>query len=126
MKERKKLPSLEDHNPLEPFNLDSLGSANDVCFGKSYDLTTKECKMCGDSELCALRMSQTLRITRKELEEKNKYKDLDVLEDTAGIKKYIRSLLRKGKSRKEILDMACHKYEVPRPRIRQIYKDIKK
>ena len=34
---------------------------------------------------------------RKELEQKNHYKDLDVLEDTVGIKKYIRGLIRKGK-----------------------------
>ena len=30
----------------------------------------------------------------------NQYKDLDVLEDTVGIKKYIRGLIRKGKERK--------------------------
>ena len=121
---KKKLPALENHDPLIPVQLDQLGSNGDPCFG--YDLTTKECKMCGDSELCALKMSQTLRISRKKLEEQNNYKDLDVLEDTKGIQKYIRSLIRKGKSRKEILDMATHKYEVPRPRIRQIYKELKK
>lgn len=123
---KKKLPALENHDPLIPIPFDQIGSINDVCFGKSYDLTTKECKMCGDSELCALKMSQTLRISRKKLEEQNNYKDLDVLEDTKGIQKYIRNLIRKGKSRKEILDMATHKYEVPRPRIRQIYKELKK
>lgn len=123
---KKKLPALENHDPLIPIPFDQIGSINDICFGKSYDLTTKECKMCGDSELCALKMSQTLRISRKKLEEQNNYKDLDVLEDTKGIQKYIRNLIRKGKSRKEISDMATHKYEVPRPRIRQIYKELKK
>ena len=38
--------------------------------------------------------------TREKLEQKNQYKDLDVLEDTVGIKKYIRGLIRKGKERK--------------------------
>ena len=78
---------------------------------------------CGDSELCAFKMSQNLNITRKELEQKNQYKDLDVLEDTVGIKKFIRSLIRKGKDRKEIISKTVEKFEVPKKRIRELYKE---
>lgn len=126
MAKKKNLPDITRQDPLEPFDLSSIGTNGDPCFGKSYDLSTKECKLCGDSELCAFKMSQDLNITRKQLEEKNSYKDLDVLEDTTGIKKYIRSLKRKGKSRKEIIDLATNKFEVPRKRIRQIYLELKK
>ena len=68
-------------DPLQVIDITKLGiSEYDPCFGKGYNLSTKECKLCGDSELCALKMAQVLKITRKELEEKNHYKDLDTLE----------------------------------------------
>ena len=71
-------------------------------------------------------MSQNMNITRKELEQKNLYKDLDVLVDTVGIKKYIRGLIRKGKERKEVITKTVEKFEVPRKRIRELYKECKK
>lgn len=125
MKRSKKqaLPDLTKQDILTPIDLTKLGTNDDVCFGIGYDLSTKECKLCGDSELCAFKMSQNLNITRRELEQKNQYKDLDVLEDTVGIKKFIRSLIRKGKDRKEIISKTVEKFEVPKKRIRELYKE---
>lgn len=125
MAKREKLPVLKKVDPLQPIDVTKLGSNGDPCFGKAYDLSTKECKLCGDSELCCLKMSQSLHVTRKELEEKNHYKDLDNLEDVNGIKKYIRGLKRKGKDRKEIIEKASIKFEVPKKDIRLIYKSMK-
>lgn len=125
-KKKQTLPDIKNHDPLEPINIAELGSNGDPCFGIGYDLSTKECKLCGDSELCAFKMSQNMNITRKELEQKNQYKDLDVLEDTVGIKKYIRGLIRKGKERKEVITKTVEKFEVPRKRIRELYKECKK
>lgn len=102
-KKKKQLPDLSKQDILTPIDVSTLGTNGDPCFGIGYDLSTKECKLCGDSELCAFKMSQNLNITRKELEQKNQYKDLDVLEDTVGIKKYIRGLIRKGKDKKKLL-----------------------
>ena len=124
MAKKQKLPDLTQHDPLEPIDITSLGSSNDPCFGKGYNLATKECKMCGDSELCAFKMSQALNITRKELEDKNHYKDLDMLEDIKGIKKFMRSLIRKGKDKKEIVKKTSEKFEVPKKDIRKIYKQL--
>lgn len=123
MAKRKNLPSIKDHDPLVPIDVTNLGNEND-CFGQAYDLTTKECKLCGDSELCALKMSQNLNITRKQLNEKNHFKDLDILEDIPSIKKYMRSLKRKGESRKSIISKASDKFEVPTKDLRKIYRDI--
>ena len=123
-KKKQTLPDIKNQDPLEPINIAELGSNSDPCFG--IDLSTKECKLCGDSELCAFKMSQNMNITRKELEQKNQYKDLDVLEDTVGIKKYIRGLIRKGKERKEVITKTIEKFEVPRKRIRELYKECKK
>lgn len=125
-KKKQTLPDIKNQDPLEPINIAELGSNGDPCFGIGYDLSTKECKLCGDSELCAFKMSQNMNITRKELEQKNQYKDLDVLEDTVGIKKYIRGLIRKGKEKKEIITKTVEKFEVPRKRIRELYKECKK
>lgn len=122
-KKRKNLPSIKNHDPLVPIDVTNLGNEND-CFGQAYDLTTKECKLCGDSELCALKMSQNLNITRKQLNEKNHFKDLDILEDIPAIKKYMRSLKRKGESRKSIISKASSKFEVPTKDLRKIYRDI--
>ena len=121
-KKKQMLPDLTKQDILTPLDISQLGSNGDPCFGIGYDLSTKECKLCGDSELCAFKMSQNLNITRKELEQ-NQYKDLDVLEDTVGIKKFIRSLIRKGKDRKEIISKTVEKFEVPKKRIRELYKE---
>lgn len=113
-------------DPLQVIDITKLGiSEYDPCFGKGYNLSTKECKLCGDSELCALKMAQVLKITRKELEEKNHYKDLDTLEDVEGIKKYMRSLKRKGLTRKEIVLKCNTKFEVPKKDLRTIFKQLK-
>ena len=56
----KKLPDLSKQDILTPIDLTQLGTNGDVCFGIGYDLSTKECKLCGDSELCAFKMSQNL------------------------------------------------------------------
>lgn len=113
-------------DPLQVIDITKLGmSEYDPCFGKGYNLSTKECKLCGDSELCALKMAQVLKITRKELEEKNHYKDLDTLEDVEGIKKYMRNLKRKGLDRKEIVSKCNTKFEVPKKDLRTIFKQLK-
>ena len=124
-KKEKMLPDLTKQDPLVPIDITRLGTNGDPCFGKEYNLATKECKMCGDSELCAFKMSQVLKITRKELEEKNHYKDLDTLEDVEGIKKYMRSLKRKGLTRKEIVSKCNTKFEVPKKDLRIIFKQLK-
>ncbi len=122
-KKKQMLPDLTKQDILTPLDISQLGSNGDPCFGIGYDLSTKECKLCGDSELCAFKMSQNLNITRKELEQKNQYKDLDVLEDTVGIKKFIRSLIRKGKDRIEIISKTVEKFVVPKIRISELYKE---
>lgn len=114
---------LTKQDPLEPIDLSKFGSDED-CFGQAYDLSTKECKLCGDSELCAFKMSQNLNITRKQLDDKNHYKDLDILEDVEAIKKFMRKLKRKGETRKVIISKCLDKFEVPSRDLRNIYKQI--
>lgn len=123
-KKKKQLPDLSKQDILTPIDVSTLGTNGDPCFGIGYDLSTKECKLCGDSELCAFKMSQNLNITRKELEQKNQYKDLDVLEDTVGIKKYIRGLIRKGKDRKKLSQRQLRNSKYPENVLENFIKSV--
>jgi hypothetical protein len=125
-KKKADLPDLMKEDILKPLSVASLGTNGDPCFGKEYDLTTNECKMCGDSELCAIVFAQTLNKTRGELEKENRYKDMEVLIDLTSVKKYMRSLKRKDLSKKEIIDRAMNKFKITREDTREIYKSLTK
>lgn len=109
-------------DPLVPVQLKDLGSEVDPCFGKGYDLRTPECRACGDSELCCIKMAQHLGVTRKELESKNSYKDLNNPIDEVGLKKYYKRLVREGKDKKSILDRMQNKYKLTRQEVRDYYR----
>jgi hypothetical protein len=113
---------LETGDIFEPIDITKLGSGNDPCFGKNYDLSTKECKMCGDSELCCIKFTALMGKTRKELEAETKFKDLEPLVDIEGCKKYYRKLVREKLGKKEILDKLQSKFELSRKEVRDIYR----
>ena len=113
---------LETGDILEPIDITKLGSGQDPCFGKHYDLSTQECKMCGDSELCCIKFTALMGKTRKELEAETKFKDLEPLVDIEGCKKYYRKLVREKLGKKEILDKLQSKLELSRKEARDIYR----
>lgn len=100
----------------------SIGSNNDPCFGKEYNLTSNECQICGDSELCAIKLSQLQGKTRKQLEESQNYKDMDVLIDTKSIRRFIKSSLKKGMPKKDIISQIVEKYSTTKQEARMLYK----
>ena len=122
MEKKKKKIKLD---PLVPASLDMIGGENDVCFGREYDLSTDECKQCGDSELCAIKFAAELGKTRKQLEQENNYKDLESLVDTKAVYKTIRALKRKNLKMSEILDRVQAKYELSREEAKSIYREWK-
>lgn len=91
---------MKEEDILKPIDINSIGSNGDPCFGKGYDLSTEECKQCGDSELCCLKFANLMGKTRKQLEEENQFKDLEILVDEKAVKKTIRALKRKGEDKK--------------------------
>lgn len=119
-----KLPALKDTPILKPIDIKSLGSGNDPCFGKEYDLSTEECRMCGDSELCCIKFADLMGKTRKELEEENHYKDIEILVDKVAAKKTFRALKRKGEDKKTILDKFQAKYQLSRKEARMLYREF--
>lgn len=128
MKKKKKTEiDISKHDILKPITeVDTLGSDKDPCFGKLYDLTTSECKLCGDSELCAICFAQKLNKTRADIEKESHFKDLEKLIDVKSVKKYMRSLIRKEVSRKEILQKSMSKFDITKADARSIYKSLKK
>ena len=94
----------------------------------SIPLTENRLKIFKDSELKEQFQNVdelNLRIVNIELEKENKYKDLDVLEDVDGIKKFMRRLKRKGEKRRAIVLQAAEKFEVPTTMLRKIYNELK-
>lgn len=112
---------------LTPVNLSDIGdSAADPCFGKEYDLSTEECRMCGDQELCSIKMAAVLGKTRKQLESENHYKDLESLIDKKAVFKSIRTYKRKNLDRKEIIDRLQAKYQLAYEDARHLYREYRK
>lgn len=127
MKKKKKKDVMLDLNKvdiLKPVSLTDIGSNGDPCFGKAYDLTTRECKMCGDSELCAIVFAQGLNKTREDIEKEKHFKDLDVLIDIPGVKKFMRKLKRDGYIKKDVLIKAMEKFEIAKQDARDIYRSL--
>ncbi len=124
-KDEKGLVDISKIDILKPLSVEDIGTNGDPCFGKAYDLTTKECKLCGDSELCAIVFAQGLNKTRDQLEKENRYKDLDVLIDIEAVKKYMRAKKRAGSIKKDIIDKSMAKFEISRQDARDIYRTLK-
>ena len=123
MKQTKSKQQYQESSPLEPVNFKSIGSNNDPCFGKLYDLTTQECKICGDSELCCSVFAKNQGKTRRDIEKESEFKDMEILVDKTAAKKTIRLEIRKDSSKKEILDRLQGKYEISRDQARKIYRE---
>lgn len=121
-----KTKAMKKADILSVVKISDIGSENDPCFGKLYDLTTPECKMCGDSELCCIKTAEYLGKSRKELEQKNDYKDLDNLVDKVGAKKYYRTLKKKGKNKKDIIEAIRSKYDLTLKETRTLYREFNK
>ena len=90
---RNKLASIELGKPI--FDIAILGTPDDPCFGKGYDLTDEICSGCGDIEACATVFNQNQVKRRLELEKDNH--DLDLQIDKLELKKqqfdFIQNLL---------------------------------
>lgn len=111
---------------LEPIDITKFGSEDDPCFGKLYNLSTKECKRCGDSELCGVIFSQNMNKVRKDIESKQRFKDLemDLPKQNPALTKWVREKKAQGLSRSEIIIKAKKTFGSTRDEIKTIYKTL--
>lgn len=121
-KKKQNLPSLKDTPILQPLDISKIGSNGDPCFGLQYDLSTEECRMCGDSELCCIKFANSVGKTRKQLEKESQFKDLEQLVDMVAAKKTYRALKRKGDDKKTIVQKLQAKYELSLKEARELYR----
>lgn len=62
---------------LKPITIEQLGTNDDPCFGKHYSISAPECQRCGDSELCAIVLSQKNHKKRAKHEAEAAFKDIE-------------------------------------------------
>jgi hypothetical protein len=129
-KPRKKLAKEKEFkNPLKPFDFSKIGTENDPCFGKHYDVKTPECQACGDSELCLVAMSQNLAVKRKNLEGKSTFKDIEqdiepTKDEIVQVPKLVNRYIKKEYTLKKTLRLILKKYpEVDQSWVKRLYKN---
>lgn len=103
MKSEKRKPRKKiDMSKVDIFSADvieditAFGSENDPCFGKLYDITTKECKRCGDAEFCCLATAQRNHLLRKK--QGSNFKDM---QEESSIKEGQDKVAKKARSLKK-------------------------
>lgn len=89
--------------PMTLSQIKKIGTDNDPCFGKSYDLSTRECKQCGESELCSIKFSIYMNKVRKKENVNNDFKDIELEIDKEAMFKKIKKLKSKGKEKNQII-----------------------
>ncbi len=125
-----------DLDTLKPIDPSILGSDDDPCFGKLYDLSESECQRCGDSEFCSIAFAQQQNITRKKIEKKNDFKDIQDAEyelsddknkdiNEREVLKYMRKLKRRDNEPKDIRKKTRKKFKLDIPTTKELYKQIK-
>ena len=117
---RKSRNSKIPNNKLEiPYDISKLGSKDDPCFGKHYDLNAEECQRCGDIELCAIAIQQNLTIQRTIVEESQPFKDINEksVNKEEEIKTYIKKLKAADKTKTEIKVKLRKKFDLNKTEI---------
>ena len=113
---------------MEPINITQFGTDDDPCFGKEYNLSTPECKRCGDSELCGIVMGQNNHIDRKKIEKNNRFKDLEIVNKPnkpSALEQWVKMKKDEGLKRSEIIKKAKNTYGSTREEIKIVYAKLK-
>lgn len=119
--------------PLTPIELTKLGTEDDPCFGKHFDLTADECKICGDCNVCSIVFNATTEKKRDKVEKEHRFKDLELegkkkdkhLKETKE-SKLVKRLLEKGMPTIKIVKRLVSKFEMDKAKAKKLVKSIKK
>jgi len=122
---KKAIKKVDTTIPLNPIDITKLGTDDDPCFGKHHDLTADECKMCGDSTICQIVCNSLTEKMRDTQEKDNRFKDLELGEETKEYK-YITRMLAKNMPASKIIKKVSEKFEIDKKEARKFVKAIKK
>lgn len=114
----KKKDLVKQLDNLIPIDIYQLGSKDDPCFGKLFDLKAEECALCGDSEFCQIALTQNLHVNRAEIAKEVKFLDIEEGElfekkreiRIKRLKLFIKKLKGLGKSQKIIKTQCIEKF----------------
>lgn len=129
-KSRKKVvKKVDTTKPLEPFDITQFGTDDDPCFGKHYDLTADECKICGDCTVCAIVYNQQTEKLRTKEEKNHRFKDLELDKPKKGKpdkkKSYIVNLREKNIPTLKIIKKVMEKFDMEKDKAKKLVKSIK-
>lgn len=102
---------------LKPLDIEKFGSKNDPCFGKLYNLGTKECKRCGDSEICGSVFSQYLNKERKNIESTTRFKDIELSPAQRDVHNYIKKLKKKDYKDSKVIRLVKRMFRLNRDEV---------
>ena len=111
-----------------PFvDIAKLGTEEDPCFGKHYDLNAEECIQCGEIETCSIAFLQQLKVKRLQAERNNAHLDLemDKLEKSKQIRDFINEYIKKGSSKSLIITKARRRFKMNKDQLVLIYDELK-
>lgn len=125
-KKRKPREKDEGIDFSKPIDITKLGTSEDPCFGKLYDLSTDECKRCGDSELCALVFAQgKLKDKRTKIEKDNRFKDMELKDPVnKSLKAWVKNKKEEGLTRAEVIKKAKTTFGSTREEIKKVWKNL--
>lgn len=111
----------------KPIDLSKIGTPDDPCFGTQYDPRDKDCKICGDIEICAIAQMQNNKLQRELLAKEKDFKDLDEAKflnekDAKEAKRLIEKYKSKGYSKARIRLKLSRELNIDLERLREIIK----
>ncbi len=131
-REAKKKSRIKEEEFLKPIDITKFGTDDDPCFGKHYNLAESECRRCGDQSLCAIVFGQKLHLERGKIEKDSKFKDLEIDKldkkkptENKALEKWVKTKMKEGLTRSEIITKAKSTYGSTRDEIKEIYKKLK-
>jgi ribosomal protein L37E len=124
-KSREKLINKVDFSkPLEPIDIMKMGTPDDPCFGKLFDLNDEICRRCGDSTLCSIVKQQTNDKSRKKIEKENRFKDIEI-SNQVKVNKFIKEQLTKGTPSLLIQKKVISKFSLTKEEAKRTIKSFK-
>lgn len=110
--------------PLDPVDILAFGTEDDPCFGKHHDLTTDECKRCGDCTLCQIVFNQKTEKKRDKIEKENRFKDLELVDlDKALV--LIKKLKKRGTEKEKIISKLMRRFRYSKKEASKLVKNNK-
>lgn len=115
----------KDFDLSKPINVLGMGSDDDPCFGKHYDLVSPECRACGDSEFCIVANSQNLKSRGITVSSQQRFKDIEeadkeLTKKRKKAKKLIKEYQGRGLKKFKILIKVSEEINLPKSEVKQL------